>query len=84
MPGELGPYGARAPKADLVDSHLASVQAALELRAAVVRGVVVIGCALASISVAVANPFTAATVDGSALELKQAIERFAAIASENG
>jgi hypothetical protein len=82
--GRIESVWCESPEADLVDSHLASVQAALELRAAVVRGVVAIGCALASISVAVANPVTAATALSSALELKQAIEHFAAVASENG
>jgi hypothetical protein len=82
--GQIVSVWCESPEADRVDSHLASVQAAFELRAAVVRGVVAIGCALASISVAVANPFTAATALTSAPELKRVVERFAAVALENG
>jgi hypothetical protein len=82
--GQIVSVWCESPEADLVDSYLASVQTTLELQAAVIRGVVAIGCALASISVAVANPFTAATALSSALDVKTVVERFAAVALDNG
>ena len=81
--GQIVSVWSENPEVDVIDSHLASVQGAVNLRTALIRLVVSISFALTSISVAIANPLTAFTALGSVRELKQAIERFAVIASES-
>ena len=67
---------------NLIDSHLATVKAAIEHRLALIQLVVAIGTALSSISGASANPLTGLAVVNAVDELKQALEKVTATALE--
>jgi hypothetical protein len=62
----------------LIDSHLATVQAAIALRLALLQLVVAIGAALSSICVAVANPLNGLAAVKAVDELKHALEEVTA------
>ena len=63
---------------NLIDSHLATVQTAIEHRVALVQLVVAIGRALSSISGAIANPLTGLVAVNAVDELKRALEKVTA------
>lgn len=63
---------------ELVEGHMSTLKRAYAFRAAVVGVIAATGSALASISVAVANPLTALQALRSAQALKLAVERLAA------
>jgi hypothetical protein len=63
---------------NLIDSHFATVQAAIALRLALVQLVIAIGAALSSISVAIANPLSSLVAVKAVDELKHALEKVTA------
>ena len=67
---------------NLIDSHLATVKAAIEHRLALIQLVVAIGTALSSISGASANPLTGLAAINAVEELKQALEKVTATVLE--
>ena len=81
--GRIGTVWCENPEANLVESHLASVQTAIQLRMALVHLVVTIGSAVTAISLVITNPLTAIMALSSVRELRQAIESFVTIASES-
>jgi hypothetical protein len=80
--GEIVTVWCEDAGSNLIDSHLATVQGAIEHRLALVQLVVTIGKALSSISGAIANPLTGLAVVNAVDELKQALEKVTATALE--
>ena len=67
-----------APSPQVASAHIASLEKTLQLRTAVAGAVLSAGSAIASISMAVANPLTLLSAWSSAKALKLALDRLAA------